>query len=312
MRCRAIFCLFGLLLAVAGCAHEHNLTAQPRLDLPPPPALPALPAVPYHLHLNGIGGYRSIDQYMLTGLQEGGLDGEVIAYDWTGADVGLSALLATGRHRSESHHVAQMFLDAARQQPGRRITLSTHSAGAGIALWALAELPEDVKVDSIVMLAPALSPSADLTPLLRHVSGKVYSFYSPYDVAVLGVGTKMMGTVDGVRTEAAGKVGFSRPPSADPTQYAKLVQVPYDSAWLKLGNIGDHIGPMSRPFAREVTAPLLLTGKLAIIRNESERGAPAAPIKLPPPMPTSTTTPASPTTTPTTAPASPAATTTAP
>ena len=69
------------------------------------------------------------------------------------------------------------------------------------------------------------------------------------------------------------------------------MQVPYDSAWMKLGNIGDHIGPMARPFAREVIAPLLLTGKLPVIKPESER---ADSLKLPPPMPTSTTAPTAP------------------
>src|SRR3954469_23496965 len=200
----AITAITALALVLVGCNHDRATTQSSA-----PAAISSFPVatVPYHLHLNGIGGYRSIDRYMLMGLQEGGVDGTVQPYDWTGPDVGLSALLASGRHRTESHHVAQMILQASREQPGRRITVTTHSAGAGIILWALAELPDDVKVDSIVMLAPALSPTADLTPLLRHVTGKLYAFYSPYDAAVLGIGTKMLGTVDGVRTEAAGKLG---------------------------------------------------------------------------------------------------------
>ncbi len=86
--------------------------------------------------------------------------------------------------------------------------------------------------------------------------------YSAYDAVILGVGTSTFGTIDGVREDAAGRVGFSEPAGADHKQYAKLVQVPYDSDWIRLGNIGDHIGSMSRPFARTILAPLLLRGEL--------------------------------------------------
>jgi pimeloyl-ACP methyl ester carboxylesterase len=299
---RAFSFICALIGCVAvGCSPHHDATikhavvaiAATQPDPPPPP---------YHLHLNGIGGYRFIDKYMLVGLQDGGVTGDVRAYDWTGVDVGLGALLVDSRHREQAKKVAELITEIAREQPGRRITLSTHSAGAGIAVWALAQLPDDVNVDSILMLAPALSPQFDLSPALRHVTGKLYAFYSPYDGAVLGLGTKMFGTVDGVKTEAAGKVGFKMPTTADPNQYEKLVQVPYDSAWMRLGNIGDHIGTLNRAFAREVLAPLMLTGQLPRIATAPGK---KEPISFPPPRPTSK---AMPTTIPTTAPAAAAAT----
>ena len=276
---RALFVLL-LLTTALGCGPHHNATVKTALPPPPPPT-------PFHLHLNGIGGYRFIDKYMLVGLQDGGLSGDVQAYDWTGVDVGLGALLVDSRHREQAKKVADLITQAAREQPGRRITLSTHSAGAGIAVWALEELPDDVKIDSVLMLAPALSPEYDLTPALRHITGKLYAFYSPYDSAVLGLGTRMFGTVDGVKTEAAGKVGFMRPPDGDPRQYEKLAQVPYDSSWMKLGNIGDHIGSMSRPFARQVLAPVLLTGIVPKISDTGTMAGKKDPLKFPPPMPTS-------------------------
>jgi hypothetical protein len=113
----------------------------------------------------------------------------------------------------------------------------------------------------------------------------VYAFYSPYDVAVLGIGTKMLGTIDGVKVDASGKVGFAKPKAADESEYEKLVQVAYDARWVKLGHIGDHIGPLARPFARKVLAPLLLTGALPQPAEEDvltlpatlPSGAPATP-----------------------------------
>jgi hypothetical protein len=122
------------------------------------------------------------------------------------------------------------------------------------------QLPADVMVDSWLMVAPALSPGYDLSAALRHVRGRAYAINSQGDI-VLGQGTRVFGTIDGVKSDAAGRVGFVRAANADAGQYEKLVQVNYDPAWLKLGNAGDHIGPMNTRFAREVLAPLLLTGK---------------------------------------------------
>jgi len=220
----------------------------------------------YHIHLPGIGGYRSIDRGMLRGLQEAGFDAEFEPYDWTGSDTGLAALLASKRHITESAHVATMITEAYRAHPGAKFTVSAHSAGAGIIVWALEQCSPEVKIDDLLLLSPALSPKYDLSKALRHMRGHAYVIYSPYDVAVLGIGTNMFGTVDGVKTDASGKVGFAKPQGADDQQYKKLVQVPYDSDWVRLGNIGDHIGSMSRPFAREILGPLLLRGELVKLR----------------------------------------------
>jgi hypothetical protein len=141
-----------------------------------------------------------------------------------------------------------------------------------------------------MLLSPALSPNYDLSKALRHVRGKMYVVYSPYDIAVLGIGTSMFGTIDGVKTDASGKVGFAKPDSADEKQYKKLVQVPYDAHWVKLGNIGDHIGGLSRPFAKAVLAPLLERGELPSATETTAAGP--QPLSVPPPLPASATAPA--------------------
>jgi pimeloyl-ACP methyl ester carboxylesterase len=285
-----------VLAAGAGCVYHHDLTRPPShaLAVDLVPATRQAATTPYHLHLNGIGGYRWVDKYMLRGLQDAGLDGQVMAYDWTGADVGLGALLAKERHKEQSAKVAELLTAAWREQSGRRITITCHSGGAGITVWALEQLPDEVKIDSIVLLASALSPDYDLSPALRHVRNKVYSFYSPYDSAVLGYGTRMFGTIDGPKGDASGRVGFRKPAHpADPDQYLKLVQLPYDSAWMKMGNMGDHIGWMSRTFSHEVIAPALLEGKLPTISFNPDV------LKIPP-LPTSE--PATPGTIPATVP----------
>jgi hypothetical protein len=280
--------VFSLLPLACAKPQAKPVAASAVAPLPPPRA--------QHLHLPGIGGYRSIDRMFLQGLEQGGIDAEVRAYDWTVRDTGLGALLTSDLHKEETAKVAAMLTELARKDPRARVTASAHSGGAGIVVWALESLPDDVTIDSLLLLSPALSPPYDLTRALKHVRNKVYVFYSPYDVAVLGVGTQMLGTIDGVKSDAAGRVGFKRPDGADQIQYAKLVQVPYDPAWMQLGNIGEHIGTLARPFAREVVAPLILTGVLPRIEQADD------PLKTPATLPSAgdaapaaTTTPAVPT-----------------
>jgi hypothetical protein len=124
-------------------------------------------------------------------------------------------------------------------------------------VWALEKLPADVKVDTVLLLASALSPEYDLRDALRRVRGKMYSFSSLDDALVLGVGTRTFGTIDGVKCDAAGRCGFALPEGVEPAAYEKLVQVPYSAEWMDLDNIGDHVGPLRELFARDVLAPVV-------------------------------------------------------
>lgn len=211
------------------------------------------------LHLPGIAGKRRVDDAMILGIREGGFSGSADIYDWTGSDPGLGALLAYQRNLAEAKKVAAMITAHVRGQPGLHVIITAHSGGTGIAVWALERLPSDVKIDTLVLLASALSPEYDLTPALSHVRGHCYAFCSENDVLVLGVGTKMFGTIDGKKTEAAGHVGFLLPPSVDARGYDKLTQILYDRTWVQYDNIGDHMGCMLRPFVRKVVAPLIVS-----------------------------------------------------
>lgn len=239
------------------------------------------------LHLNGIGGHRRIDDRMTQGLVEGGFKAEVIIEDWTGDDTGLVSLSKTALHEEYSTRVAKMIEERLRIEPELRITLTGHSAGAGIACWALEKLPDDVIVDDLLMIQPALSPGFDLSKALSRVRRKAYALTSVHDVIVLSAGTRMFGTVDRVKSDAAGLVGFAIPENADKQQYAKLVQLPYRSEWMRYANIGDHIGPMSFRFARDVIAPMMLTGVVPPPATQPSTRPSTAPSTAPKPQATS-------------------------
>lgn len=219
------------------------------------------PAV--HLHLTGIGGKLPPDYLMERGLLLAGVSSQILIDDWTGEQRGLAALVNETRHRVQAERVAQRIVELRRANPTARLTVSGHSGGAGIAAWALAQLPEGVFIDDLILVAPAVSPQFDLSPALARVSGKCFAFTSLGDVAVLGAGTRTMGTIDRIKTDAAGRVGFFMPDSpADASQYEKLRQVYYQAEFLKLANNGEHMGAMMTPFAARVLAPLVSSGQL--------------------------------------------------
>lgn len=209
------------------------------------------------LHLPGIGGDSPFDRWWIAALRDGGAADDVQLYDWTGRDKWIHALQARRQNLIEAQKIADRIASQVRSDRAGQFILTSVSGGAGPAVWALERLPADVQVQSVVLAAPALSPGYDLTAALRHVRGKVYVFTSPGDVFMLGAGTKLFGTIDGVKTDAAGLVGFRRPFGGDLAQYRKLVMLPYNSEWLRYFNFGDHSGAMSVSFARNFIAPLL-------------------------------------------------------
>ena len=222
------------------------------------PSVAAAPEKPYLLHIPGVSGESIVDHTLVHGFVDGDLGADIHIFDWTEHDPGVPALQATARHRQQARKIADQLTKVFRADPRRTIYLTSHSGGAGLAAWALEDLPPDVKIRRALFLAPALSPTYDLSKALSHVTAKAYLLYSAGDTIVLSAGTKVFGTIDGVYTEAAGVAGFVQPKrAADPPQYNKLVQIPYNPDWARLGHGGDHIGPMSTPFAAEVLVPLL-------------------------------------------------------
>jgi hypothetical protein len=232
---------------------------------------------PFILHLNGIGGERSCDHTLINGMLSGGVDAEVEFYDWTHGDEGIPALHAYEKHKVEAKIIADKLVAVHRANPRRKIYITCHSGGTGLATWALERLPDEVIVESVLMFAPALSPNYDLSKALKHVRTNVFVFNSAFDTVVLSAGTKVFGTIDGVRCEAAGLKGFVKPDKAEDDQYKKLVQIQYEKKWLtKYGNAGSHICAMRTKFAREFVAKVFLMGKAPGAEETAVRQTPVS------------------------------------
>jgi len=244
----ALECLIiqAILLLFSAAAHgEFGPTTQPLV-----------------MHFPGVGGYLIIDRHLMAGLAEGGVRGRIEAFDWTQNNPGIDALHGYDRNHKQAAAYAKLIARHIKQWPDSPIVLTSHSGGGGIAVWTLEQLPAGVRVDAAFLLAPALSPDYDLSAALRHIRKTMYVFYSQNDYLVLGAGCRLCGTMDGEFTDAAGFVGFVTPKTAEAVQYLKLKQIPYNPAWGWLGNFGDHIGPMSRPFAAKIIAPLVVQAEV--------------------------------------------------
>lgn len=222
------------------------------------------------LHLPGIGGHLPIDDLVTGGIHAGGIGAEAKIEDWTVGRTGLAALTNYNANIVSAQKIADEIAALAHADPKAKILITSHSAGTGIAIFALERLPDDVHIDTLVMIASALSPKYDLSKALRHVDGKVFALISPLD-PVVGVLTQKFGTIDRVYSYSGGNVGFAMPPGGDVDQYRKLVSVPYNPAWLEFGNAGEHIGAMNWEFGEHVIAPMLKLGRVPTTQESEGR-----------------------------------------
>lgn len=209
------------------------------------------------IYVPGIGGMGQADPAWLKGLRAGGYEGKEQVCDWSGRLGVIEALWADALHRREARHVAERIRKLRSQSPSNPIVVVGQSAGAGVAIMALEDLPPDLQVDNLVLLAPALSRTYDLTAALRHVRRRADVFCSERDTLVLVLGTFPFGTVDGIHGEAAGHGGFIRPPRGNGNAYAKLIAHPYSKDRRLYGDDGGHEGILSQGVAEAVVDPLL-------------------------------------------------------
>src|SRR5262249_38331950 len=124
-------------------------------------------------------------------------------------------------HAAQAAAIAEELRRFRGTNPDAPVFLVGKSGGTGVVARVLEDLPA-ASVEAAVLISPALSPGYDLGPALRAVRRELVVFWSPLDLIVLGLGTRVFGTIDRVNSVSAGLVGFRPPEGAD---YAKLRQV---------------------------------------------------------------------------------------
>lgn len=231
---------------------------------------------------DGVGGLDLCGAGLIHAAAQAGLAHEVRIVSW-GHGFGRwhRDLTNIENHRTKAAEIVAAVLAFRAGKPGAPVFLVGKSGGTGVAVRALEGLPGD-SVEAAVLLSSALSPEYDLSPALRAVRREMTNFWSPLDVFVLGVGTRVFGTIDRRNAVSAGLVGFRQPKGLDDSgrvRYAKLRQIRWSPAMASTGYLGGHIGPDSPAFLRKYVLPSFEVGwQSGGAAGRGSSGPPDAPI----------------------------------
>ena len=190
------------LLAAGGCdAGNKEFVTEDRLDSGLVIILP------------GIEGESELNRNVRSGLLAGGVYRGMPIHSW-GRPVPIAGVLINQvdflGNRLAGVAVANMVKNYQDSHPGRPVHIVGHSGGGGVAVFAAEALPEDRKIDGLVLLSASISSAYDLTKAASRCKSGIVNFYNPDDAALLGVGTIVVGTVDGTHGPSAGLLGFDR------------------------------------------------------------------------------------------------------
>ncbi len=186
----------------------------------------------------------------------------VRVHPWGPAMLSIPNLLAEERNRAGARRLAEDIAAYRRHNPEAPIYLLGYSGGGGFAVFVVESLPDDVMIDRLMLMAPAISDTYPIEEaMLPHVREFVVVYASKLDKQ-LGWGTKLAGNMDGASSGCAGYTGFQ-------CEHAKLVQLHWRPAMLKQLHFGNHLSYLSPlwqsrylmpAFARNASADSLVIG----------------------------------------------------
>jgi pimeloyl-ACP methyl ester carboxylesterase len=140
-----------------------------------------------------------------------------------------------------------------RAHPDALMDIVGYSGGGGVALFVVRSLPDDVMINRLILVAPAISPDFPLAAdVLPHVSEFMVNYASTEDFQV-GWGTQHFGTMDRKNTVSAGFSGFT-------LEHPKLVQVHWRKDMIRHGHTGGHNAYLLTAWQRKYLLPALDPG----------------------------------------------------
>jgi hypothetical protein len=214
---------------------------------------------PQHLvvALDGVGGTGILPYSLMAAAKLGGASLKVQRFFWNhGVFMPFHDLLDREHINRKGEELAQLIESQDREVS---VQVVAKSGGSLVAVKALELLPPN-RVVRTMLLSPAISPQYDLSRALQAVERSLICYYSPYDRLILGMGTSIFGTSDGVRTVSAGCAGFAATPDICmyPEQYSKLEQERWRPGMLRQLHNGMHFGNSSTPWLLKNVVPRLV------------------------------------------------------
>ncbi len=194
-------------------------------------------------------------------LRDAGVQSRIRTHDY-GRPFGLLAnLMAYEGNRLAAANIATQIVEYRVKHASVPIDLVGYSGGGGMAIMVAEALPEDVRLNNVILCQPAISPTYDLSDALRRIEGKLVNLHAPNDWFMLGWGTSMFGTMDRQYVEAAGKDGFALPLNLDDPNLAEhFEQHRWTPDMILKGHCGMHTGILTYGWNREAVAPWLVPG----------------------------------------------------
>lgn len=225
---------------------------------PTPPPCPADEHSGLVLIADGVGGLDLCGTGLIHAAAKARLPHEVRIVCWGhGFGHWHRDLTNVENHKLRAAEIVAQVLEFRDKKPDAPVFLVGKSGGTGVVVRAMEALPEN-SVEAAVLISSALSPTYNLARALRAVRREMTVFWSPLDIFVLGVGTRIFGTIDRRNAISAGLVGFRKPQDLDESgrvQYSKLKQIRWSPAMASTGYLGGHVGPDSPAFLRKYVLP---------------------------------------------------------
>jgi len=203
----------GAILPAMGCANNAEYLTEERLNNGLVIILP------------GIEGHSRLNENIRSGLVASEIYHAIPIYPW-GRPVPFVGPLITQvdflGNRLAGIRMAKIITNYQDKYPDRPVYVVGHSGGGGVAVFTAEAMPEDRKIDGLVLLSASISSAYNLKKALSHCRNGIVNFYNKGDAGVLGLATTVIGTVDGTHGPSAGLIGFD---CFDKPGYEKLYQV---------------------------------------------------------------------------------------
>ena len=203
--------------------------------------------------LGGIEGPSKYNADMIRGILRSGYRGSVVRFDWNQGPPFwqfLVNLMSRRHHERQSALLAERIRDHQRRHPDAPVCIVAQSGGCWIAVRALEQLPKGTMIDSVVLLAPAISLGYDIRPAAARCRSALISVGAAGDFVFLGLGTMLFGTSDRAFAPSAGFIGWHFQPEG-------FIETRWHPDWIKLGYFGNHTSTTAVPFIATIIGPKL-------------------------------------------------------